>query len=194
MSAVSQTMLRTPARLRKDRRSAISHSRRSGGPSPSAIASSLTIPIGRSAAITFQVASDAASSRFSQASCVAPRMQASPRVTLVPAGIAVAAHVDHEDVEQRTIGDLAIDTAILRRVLADRHEFVEGAAGARDQARGAVIGIAAFVRACRPATSRWSPRDRPIARTAAPRHGRRENSRRASCICSCRETVRGCGR
>jgi hypothetical protein len=41
------------------------------------MASSLTRPIGMSAAITFQVASEATSSRFSQASCAAPRMQVS---------------------------------------------------------------------------------------------------------------------
>ena len=77
MSAVSHTVLRMPARFMNDSRSAISCSRRSGGPSPSAMPSSLNRPIGMSAAITFQVASDATSSRFSQASCAAPRMQVS---------------------------------------------------------------------------------------------------------------------
>ena len=77
MSAVSHTVFLMPARFVWDNRSAISHSRRSGGPSPSAMPSSLTRPIGMSAAMTFQVASDAASSRFSQASWIDPRMQAS---------------------------------------------------------------------------------------------------------------------
>ena len=77
MSAVSHTVLRMPARFMNDSRSAISCSRRSGGPSPSATASSLINPIGRSAAITFQVAFEATSSRFSQASCVGPRMKVS---------------------------------------------------------------------------------------------------------------------
>src|SRR5471030_544126 len=64
--------------LHERQQAAISFSRRSGGPSPSAIASSLIKPIGRSAAITFQVASDAKSSRFSQASWVGPKMKVSP--------------------------------------------------------------------------------------------------------------------
>jgi hypothetical protein len=42
-------------------------------------ASRLISPIGRSAAITFQVAFEAASSRLSQTSCVAPRMKLSAR-------------------------------------------------------------------------------------------------------------------
>lgn len=54
---------------------------------------------------------------------------------LVPAVIAIAAHVDHEDVEQRTVADAAVDPALLRADIADRHEVKEGAAGARDQAR-----------------------------------------------------------
>ena len=146
MSAVSHTVLRTPARFMNDSRSAISCSRRSGGPSPSAIASSLITPIGMSAAITFQVALESISSRFSQASCAAPRMQASLLVVaLVRAGIAIAAHVDQEDVEQRPVRHLAIDAAVPLRHAADRHELVERAAGPRHQQRRAVLGIAGLV-------------------------------------------------
>ena len=99
-----------------------------------------------SAAITFQVASEATSSRFSQASCAAPRDAGLALVVaLVPGGIAVAAHVDHEDVEQRAVGDLAIDAAVLGGHSAHRHEFVERAARPRHQKRAAVLGIAGLV-------------------------------------------------
>ena len=97
-----------------DSRSAISCSRRSGGPSPSATASSLINPIGRSAAITFQVASEAASSRFSHASCAGAEDESrrpwSSRLFQVES--AIAAHVDQEHIEQRPIADLAIDPAL----------------------------------------------------------------------------------
>ena len=72
-------VLLTPARLMNDSRSAISCSRRSRRAVAAARSASLADqwPIGRSAAITFQVAFEAASSRFSQASCAGPRIKAS---------------------------------------------------------------------------------------------------------------------
>ena len=71
-----------------------------------------------SAAITFQVARESTSSRLSQAICARPEEMASrpvgrPRVLAV--GAAIAAHVEHEHVEQRPVGDLAIDAARLGR-------------------------------------------------------------------------------
>ena len=63
-------------------------------------------------------------------------------VARVPAGVAIAAHVEQEDVEQRAVRYLAIDSSVLHRNIADRHEFVKGAAGARHQQRAAVLGIA----------------------------------------------------
>ena len=44
---------------------------------------------------------------------------------------AIAAHVEHEHVEQRAVADLAIDAAGLGHGLAHGQEFVKGAAGAR---------------------------------------------------------------
>jgi len=70
-------------------------------------ASSLISPIGRSAAITFQVASDDTSSRFSQASCVSEDESSRCCRRACSGGIAIAAHVDQEDVEQRAVADLA---------------------------------------------------------------------------------------
>ncbi len=66
-------------------------------------------------------------------------------VALVEGGIAVAAHVDHEDVEQRAVGDLAIDAAVLGGHSAHRHELMERAARPRHQQRAAVLGIAGLV-------------------------------------------------
>ena len=71
-----------------------------------------------SEAITFQVAVDSASSRFSQPTCSAPRMRppgvsvGSMSATVRPA---IGAQVEEEDVEHRPIGDLAIDPARLGR-------------------------------------------------------------------------------
>ena len=66
-------------------------------------------------------------------------------VALVPGGIAIAAHVDQEHIEQRSIGDLTIDPAGLLRDRPDRHEFMEGTAGARDDPRRAVVAVTARV-------------------------------------------------
>ena len=66
-------------------------------------------------------------------------------VALVPGGIAVAAHIDQKHIEQRSISDLAIDTPLLRRRGADRHEFMKGAAGALDQSGVAILGITGVV-------------------------------------------------
>src|SRR5216684_7495930 len=76
MSAVSQTVLRMPACLMKASSSAISISRPRVGPSPWAIASALTTPIGKSAAMIFQVACELINSRLSHAVCVGPRIAA----------------------------------------------------------------------------------------------------------------------
>src|SRR6266568_3248685 len=66
MSAVIHTVLPMPACLMKARRSAISISRPRGLPSPCAIASPLTTPIGKSAAMIFHVACELINSRLSQ--------------------------------------------------------------------------------------------------------------------------------
>src|SRR5437899_13106383 len=73
---VIQTVLPMPACLMKARRSAISISRPRGVPSPCAIASPLTTPIGKSAAMIFQVACELINSRLSQDTCVGPRIAA----------------------------------------------------------------------------------------------------------------------
>src|SRR4051794_15810718 len=46
---------------------------------------------------------------------------------------AVAAHVEHEYVEQRPVGNLAINAPLLAPGRADRNVFVKGAAGASHQ-------------------------------------------------------------
>src|ERR1700756_2170209 len=126
MSAVSQTVLRTPVCLRKERRSAISCSRRSGGPSPSAIASWLTMPIGRAAAITFQVAVEARQNALQPLRGGGPRKAGGFAGALVPAGIAIAAHIDHEDIEHRAVRNPAIDTAGVSSNFPDRHGLEKG--------------------------------------------------------------------
>ena len=67
-----------------------------------------------SAAITFQVARERISSRLSQAICAGPEEMSRRPVALLQAlaiRAAIAAHVEHEHVEQRPIGNLAIDAA-----------------------------------------------------------------------------------
>ena len=49
---------------------------------------------------------------------------------LVSVRAAIAAHVEHEHIEQRTVGDLAIDAPALGRELPRRHELMERAAAA----------------------------------------------------------------
>ena len=66
-------------------------------------------------------------------------------VALVPGIVAVAAHVEHEDVEQWTVADPAIDATVIACRLSHRHEFVERAPGPRHQFRDAVLGKAALV-------------------------------------------------
>ena len=140
MSAVIQTVLRIPACLMKTRRSAISHSRPRGAPSPCATASPLTTPSGRSAAMIFQVACEFMSSRLSQDICAGPRIAAAASSS--PQARAIGAHVQQEDIEQRPIGDLAVDPPGFGQGLAHRHEFVEGAASARRQGENAFVDVA----------------------------------------------------
>src|SRR4051794_34954649 len=104
MSAVSHTMLWTPARFMNDSRFAISCSRRSGGPSPS-----------RNGVLADQADRHVAGDHFPgrvgghQLALQPGQLRRTKDagvaavVALVEGGIAVAAHVDHEDVEQRSI-------------------------------------------------------------------------------------------
>ena len=66
-------------------------------------------------------------------------------VAFVPGRIAVAAHVDQKDIEQRPITYPAIDAAGLRRRGADRHEFMKRPACTRNQPGGAVLSVARLV-------------------------------------------------
>ena len=66
-------------------------------------------------------------------------------VAPVPGRIAIAAHVEQKDVEQRPVADLAIDPAGLRRRAANRHEFMKRAGRPRHQQRAAVLGVAGLV-------------------------------------------------
>ena len=68
-------------------------------------------------------------------------------------GAAIGAQVEEEHVEQRAVGDLAIDAAGFGRRVADRRHLVEGAAGARRQQRHRLLGVAVVLRQilrCRP--------------------------------------------
>ncbi len=66
-------------------------------------------------------------------------------VTLVPGRIAVAAHVDQENIEQRPVSYPAIDAPLLLGNGADRHEFEKRLACARHQSGGAVFGVTGLV-------------------------------------------------
>ena len=99
------------------------------GQPPCAIASPLTTPIGRSAAMIFQVAGDFINSRLSQDIWIGPKIAAAGAV--LAGRRAVRAHVQQENVEQRAIGDFAIDPSGFGQGLPHRHEFVEGATSAR---------------------------------------------------------------
>ena len=83
------------------------------------LTSSQTIrPSGMSQAMTFQVAVEAASARFSQATCVGAEDAAGVGQVGLHAGAvraAVGAQVEEEDVEHRAVGDLAVDPAGLGR-------------------------------------------------------------------------------
>ena len=57
-------------------------------------------------------------------------------------GAAIAAQIKEEDVQQRTIGDLAIDAAGFGGRIADRGHFMEGALGAGGQQGDGFFGIA----------------------------------------------------
>ncbi len=56
-------------------------------------------------------------------------------------GAAVAAHVEHEHVEQRAVGDLAIDAAGLRLALPHRHVFMERPAGAGREQQCVLLAV-----------------------------------------------------
>ncbi len=89
-----------------------------------------------SAAITFQVASDASSACFSQRSWVGPEeRRVRPWGCLIVFRIraAVAAHVEPEHLERRAIAEGAIDPPALERMLADRHVIEERLRGPRRQ-------------------------------------------------------------
>ena len=134
-------------------RSAISSSRPRGGPpSPLATASAptppcssqTTRPIGMSQAMTFQVARGVGKLALQPGDLVraedAARVGRSVCRRAVRA--AVGAQVEEEDVEQRTVGDLAVDPAGLGRGGADRGHLVEGAGGAGGEERDRLLGVA----------------------------------------------------
>ena len=95
-----------------------------------------------SAAITFQVARDFEQLALQPGDLLRPEeIGVGPvAVLLLAVGAAIAAHVEHEDVEQRAVGDLAIDPARLSTGSAHRHVFVEGAARARGE-RSSVVDV-----------------------------------------------------
>src|SRR5262245_59594487 len=139
MSAVIHTVLRMPACLMNASRSAISISRLRGAPSPCAIASALTTPIGRSAA---GLPRRLRAHQFALEPGELPRSEDRRRRAVRAVGPAIGAHVDKEDIEQRAVSDLAIDPAGFSQRLPHGHEFVEGAAPARDELEDALVDVA----------------------------------------------------
>ena len=140
MSAVIHTVLRTPACLMKRNRSAISSSRPSGG----AVALRRRVVVDEP---DRQVGGDHLPGRARSGKLAlepgelrGPEERASPRSPAAAVRPAIAAHVEHEHVEQRPVGDLAIDAAALGGELARRRELVERAAAARRERRD--VGIA----------------------------------------------------
>ncbi len=83
-----------------------------------------------SEAITFQVAREFNSPRFSQASWSGPRKITFRAVSVLlvrSVRTAIAALVQHEDVEMRTVVERAIDPAGLHDAFAHRIHFMERA-------------------------------------------------------------------
>ena len=112
------------------------------------MASELTIDSGMSAAMIFQVALECVSSRLSHSHWAAPRMRhsgaAAPSCVVVVRP-AIAAHVEHEDVEQRAVRDFPVDAPGLGLGLPHRHVFAERAAAVRCEQRRIGVGIVAAV-------------------------------------------------
>jgi len=63
----------------------------------------------------------------------------------VPGRVAIAAHVEQKDIEQRPVTDLAIDPAGRRGRAADWHEFVKRAGRPCHQPGAAVLRVAGLV-------------------------------------------------
>ena len=131
-----------------------------------------------SEAITFQVAFESASSRFSQRDLLLAedaRLRRQRRLHVRAVGAAIGAQVEEEHVEQRTVGDLAVDPAGLGR----RDSGSASSRGRRGR-RGPTAAQPTSRYSGRPwtgpstTTSCWSPRGRPTGR----RSGRRALSAR----------------
>jgi hypothetical protein len=99
-----------------------------------------------SLAITFHAALLCLSSARSQASCSGAevaRLVVDRALAVVAVRAAVAAHVDHEHVQQRAVGDAAVDTLVLLlRMPAHRRVLEERACAARGEQRHVLLGVA----------------------------------------------------
>ena len=187
-----------PACLINARMSAISNSRPSGGPSPCATASGADQP-------DRQIGADhlprRARARQARASAIPPaagprKWQSGPNATSLSMIVrsAVAPHVEHEQIEQRSIGHLAIDAAGLGGRLPHRHVFVEGAPPARGQQATALVVVISPQRTSpghQSLATSWSSHCAMIGTSALKRQ---QVARRADCICSCRESRRAFAR
>ena len=103
-----------------------------------------------SAATTFQTARESSRPSFSQSSCSRPRNAvcgARRRLQVGGVRAAVRAHVEHEQVEQRTVAVAPVDALRLARVERPHRRVVEeGPRAARDEQRDVLLAVA---RVCR---------------------------------------------